>query len=169
MRTYKNSSGRRNAKIDPVYFERAITDVRNKAMSIRKASEVYAIPFSTLKDRVNGRYSKTYGGQTVLSEDEEAHLVKVILTCADWNQPLTRKDVMLIVQNYLNKIGKSTRFVDNLPGADWWYAFKKRHPLLSEKFAQNIKRCRALVGTAAVSEFFTHLKETCGCTVREYH
>lgn len=158
MRNYKNQTGRKNAKYDPKHLTAAINSVKENKMSLRKASECYAIAYSTLRNHIQDKPMKTYGGQTVLTSDEEDHLERIILSCSDWRLPLKRKDIILIIQSYLTTIGKCTRFRDNKPGRDWWEGYLKRHQKLSEKWSQNIKRVRANVGEEAVKDYFDHLK-----------
>ncbi len=102
-RLYKRTVGlRQNANYDPKYMERAIKAVKNNAMSIRSAALQFAVPYTTLHDRITGLHTKRYGGQTVLTKKEEELLVNGLLTTAEWGFPLTRRDVLKLVQNYLN-------------------------------------------------------------------
>ena len=39
--------------------------------------------------------------------------------------PCHPEEVKLMVQSYLNRLGKKTVFKDNLPGEDWMIAFNK--------------------------------------------
>ena len=162
---YKNNFGRMNRRYQPKFFEEAIQQVKQGKLSIRKASEKYAVPYSTLQEAlkvpvVGGKPRRKYGGQPVLSEEEEARLLHIIFTCADWKLPLTRNDICCIVQDYLNQLGKVTPFRDNKPGKDWWKSFKGRHPELSEKLAENMKRARMSVTEDTVREYFRELEES---------
>jgi len=88
----------------------------------------------------------SYGGQKVLNELEESNLCEGLLLCANWGFPMTRKDLRYLVKSYLDKLGRTEkRFINNVPGVDFVKQFLKRHPELSERFGENIKRVRANV------------------------
>lgn len=157
---YVNPYGKQNKRYRPEYLQAAILAVKAGKLSIRKASETYAIPYTTLNEALKRPTTKKYGGQTVLSAEEEKRLLQIIFTCADWKLPLTRKDIFCIVQDYLNTIGKVTVFKNNKPGKDWWRLFKKRHTELSEKLAENVKRARMRVTEETVREYFLYLEVT---------
>lgn len=52
------------------------------------------------------------------------------------------------------------RFRDNKPGNDWFTYFIKRHPELTIRLSENIKRVRAGVSWDAINDYFLNL-ETC--------
>ncbi|XP_039300054.1 jerky protein homolog-like [Nilaparvata lugens] len=101
------------------------------------------------------------GGQPVLSNNDEQCLMDGLLVCAEWGYPLHAADVKDVVQSFLNREGRVVkRFKDNRPGEDWTWNFLKRHPQLTNRFAENIKRCRAAVDAEAVKSYFEHLDKT---------
>ncbi|KAJ8909324.1 hypothetical protein NQ315_016043 [Exocentrus adspersus] len=161
-RNYRKQLGpRQNRNYDPVYLERAIAAVRRGTLSIRTASEQYAIPYTTLHRWVNNNNLLAYGRPPALENLEEEKLVKVLLICAEWGFPMKSFDIRYIVQQYLNKSGKrEKRFSDNLPGLDWFKSFMARHPNLTIKFAENTKRVRAAVTYEVVETYFANLKQS---------
>jgi len=50
------------------------------------------------------------------------------------------------------------RFVDNLPGPDFMRCFMKRHPNLSIRTANMVKRGRAALSHPVVNKFFDHIE-----------
>lgn len=62
---------------------------------------------------------------------------------------------------YLDKKGrKALRFKDNYPSRDWAQRYTKRHPELTNRMCQNIKRSKAAVSPAVFHEYFENLKIT---------
>ena len=101
------------------------------------------------------------GGQPVLSETDETMLVQGLLVSAEWGYPLHASDVKDVVQSFLNREGRVVRcFKNNRPGEDWIWNFMKRHPNLTNRFAENIKRSRAAVDERTTNEFFDNLTTT---------
>lgn len=84
---------------------------------------------------------RSYGGQTVLGDEVEQHLVKRIQACAEWGFPLDALDLRYLVKSFLDKRGEEVaRFRENLPGPDWVESFLKRNKqALSQRMCQNIK------------------------------
>lgn len=104
---------------------------------------------------------RVYGGQTVLSCQEEQKLEEGLLLAAERGMPFQRCDLKLLVKEFLsNQARKENRFKDNCPGNDWCTSFLKRHTTLSNRLSENIKRCRAAVSNETISSYFDNLKES---------
>lgn len=161
-RNYRKKLGPRgNRNYDPEYLNRAVSSVRRGILSIRQASEQYAVPYTTLNRWVKNNDLLAYGRPPVLGPLEEARLVEALLTCAEWGFPMKSYDVRYLVQQYLNKCGKrEKRFKNNLPGLDWFKSFMRRHPNLTIKFAENTKRVRAAVTYEVVEAYFANLESS---------
>jgi len=145
-------------------IKNAIDAVRCKKMSIRRASEAFGIPKSTLCDHLNTKtLIKKPGGQPILNTDEESRLVEGLLKCSEWGFPMKCRDIQLVVKSYLDRLGKSSnkrnKFNNNLPGKDWVELFLKRNNTLTLRFGENIKRVRAAVSTSVLNEYFDNLNE----------
>lgn len=56
--------------------------------------------------------------------------------------------------------GAKTRFKDNMPGFKWFRLFLARHPKLSERRAQNVKRVRAGVTKEILTSYFKELEKS---------
>ena len=52
-----------------------------------------------------------------------------MILMGEWGFPLSPKDLRMLVAEFLNAKGLTTRFgKDNMPGKDWMAGFLKRHP-----------------------------------------
>ena len=88
---------------------------------------------------MNGLRTKTNGGQTVFSDEEEQRIVHYINLLADWGQPLTTFEMRILARMILINQGLIVKkFKDNTPGIEWAKGFIKRHDL-TDRFAKNIK------------------------------
>ncbi len=97
---------------------------------------------------------ETAGQPTVLSEDEELLIVERLVMQGEWGFPLTTTDLQNIIKDYLDSQGRTTRFVENRPGPVFVYGFLERHPTISVRKANLVKRSRAGVTQETVQEFF---------------
>ena len=141
-------------------LQKALADIKAKNKSIRQAAEYYKIPKSTLSDKIRERHPLTPGAQTVLTKNEEDNLVQGLLKAAEWGCPLTRLDVRYIVKSYLDRQGKRIKqFDNNMPGLEWYYGFSTRNRVLTERMAENIKRCRAELNSESIQEYFINLQK----------
>ena len=59
-----------------------------------------------------------------------------------------------MVKDYLDSQDRKTRFVNNLPGKAFVVKFLARHPELSNRRANLIKRCRAGMSPEIVKDWF---------------
>lgn len=159
-RNYKKKLGR-DGKLnyEKRYIINAVEAVRS-GMPIRQASETYAVPYTTLQNRVRKTYlTDQIGRPTALSEGQENRLIEGLLQCAKWGFPLKTIDIRNLVQSYLNFRGRvEKRFRDNRPGADWVRGLLKRHPQLTVRLSENIKRSRASVSHDIINKYFDNLR-----------
>jgi len=158
---YKRLPGsRRYQQYDEDSLAKAVHAVKVKKMTLRKASEEFGVPISTISEHSNNKHPGQYGGQKVLSDEEEERLVKTLLTCAEWGQPLTGFDIRLVIQSYLNRLGiREKRFNNNVPGRDWLVAFLRRNKILTTRLCENIKRGRAEVSEEVLTEYYQNLEK----------
>lgn len=161
-RVYKKKigpEGNRNYNLE--YLKRAVIAVKRGQLSIRGASEQFAVPFSTLRRWVKEPDLLKYGGQTALTEAEEKKLVEGLLTCANWGFPLQIRDVQDVVKSFFDRQGRTMKqFNSNRPGTDWVKNFLKRNRELTVKMSENIKRVRASVTRETIQEYFVNLENT---------
>lgn len=97
-------------------LEKCLNEVLNGKISANKGAKKYKIPKGTLINKMHGRHIKKHGGQTVFSAAEETDFVEGLVTCAKWGFPLNTLDLRLSAKSYLDRIGRNSRFRNNLPG-----------------------------------------------------
>jgi hypothetical protein len=93
---------------------------------------------------------------------EESVIVERLLVMGRWGFPLNHHDLAHLIKSYLDRLGKSTRFVDNMPGPDFTKGFLKRHPQLTVRVANLIKRSRAALSHEDVNSFFDRFENSIG-------
>ena len=72
--------------------------------------------------------------------------------------PVDELDFRFIVKSYLAIHGRIVKvFQNNLPGRDWIKSFSSRHPQLSIRFANNIKRVRAAIDEKVINEYIDNI------------
>lgn len=138
----------------------ALRAVQDKDMSLAEASKHYNVPKTTLFDRLSGKSKAQLGRPTELTAEEEEVLVERLLVMSDWAFPLTNKDLRILVKECLDAQGRTSRFVDNLPGREFFAGFMKRHPELSVRRANVVKRSRAAVSIPVLNAFFDNFAVT---------
>ena len=134
-------------------------DAVAKGMSIRRAEAEYGIPKSTIHDRVIGRVQMgaVSGPQRYLSDNEEAELVRFLLGCAKVGYAHTRKQIITIVQRYLQDKKGLTVNLSN----GWWQKFRLRHEELTVRTAERLAYCRAVATDQAIlNSYFDLLEQT---------
>ena len=71
--------------------------------------------------------------------------------------PISREELLNEVKKIIDIDGRSTPFKNNKPGKDWYYAFKKCHPELSERFAMMLGHQRAFVNMEMINTWCSNL------------
>lgn len=162
-RTYKRIPGKRRYRdYTEGRLQEAVDDVKNNGTSLRRAATKFGVPFRTIKNKLDGKHTQPVGKPTIFTSCEEAALVRIIITCSEWGQPLDLLDIRMIAKRILEQTGRSVPVLrNNTPGLDWAYSFLKRHEQdISLRFAQNIKRGRAEISAETVIQYFDHLNES---------
>ena len=158
--------GKRRENYTAEQVKEAVTAVK-AGLSLRKASEEYGVPKSTIKDHLVEGHGDTIGRPTVLTEEEEVLIVERVMLLGDWGFPMTPRDLCHFVKAYLDRRGEVTRFKDNLPTYKWVQSFLGRHKVLSERKANPIKRARAGVSRQDVRDFFVHFTKSAEGVAKE--
>lgn len=149
---------RRYADYTEETLAEALSVIKSKSMSLRETSKKYKISLGTLSRKLKKKNMNKYGRPTVLTEQEEQKIVEGLQVVGEWGFPLTTTDLQLVVQSYLDSCGRSERrFTQNRPGRDWVFHFRNRHPELSNRLAENIKRSRAEVSEETITRYFENL------------
>ena len=110
--------------------------------------QIYGIPKSTLLDKVNGRRPLVAkaGPDPVLTQDKEQKLATWCAEMANIGYGQTRNELLNMVKRILdNDPSRESKFINNRPGKDWFYAFLKRNPRISERMTLQLGKERAIV------------------------
>lgn len=164
QRTYRNCRKGKHflpyTSYDQECLERAVAEIKYKAISIGEAAQKYNIPNSTLSRKYRGLNSsqRKAGHPTLFSFGEEQSFVAHLKLLGDWGFPFDTLDLRVFAQKYLNKIDKTLyNLKDNLPGALWANNFLVRHQnQLSNRCAANISTERAKLTEEQIDEFFSN-------------
>jgi transposase len=142
-------------------MQAAVHLVTVEGMTVTAAAKAAGVPRMTLSDRLRKdapTEDPKLGRPQELPAAVEEAIVKCLITCAEFQYPMTRRDVQNIVQAYVLEKNVKTRWEDGLPGRDWVDNFRKRwrHKIKLKK-PTNIKRSRAAVSPKTIRSFFEHL------------
>lgn len=108
-------------------LQKAIDDVKAKKHTMRKASEIYKVPLSTLCDNVNGKsLTNKIGAKPKLNLDTEELLADYFSRLIQGGFNPTFNHVNKIISDFLQKNNLQHLFKNGCPGRDWYYEFKKR-------------------------------------------
>ncbi|XP_049776849.1 uncharacterized protein LOC126172509 [Schistocerca cancellata] len=100
----------------------AIKEVKDGA-SLRQVALKYKMDKMFLHRRVHGTHSGVQGRKTDLTADQETTLSNHLKTLAKWGFPITRSELLLVVQGFVGQNGLTTRFKDGKPGSKWFRHF----------------------------------------------
>ena len=142
----------------PDLIERALNDIQNNGLSQRKAAQKYEIPLSTLNDAYNKiRSSHIVGRKPILNDEIEEILHQILLRISDVGVGLNKFEILKVIRDYLvkNNLRKDNGdplFENNTPSNKWYHGFLERHPMLTQRIAQNLAKCRAKSYTYEIAE-----------------
>ena len=144
-------------------IRRAYYSVMNDEFSIREASSLYGIPYTTLCDRVSGRvkFGSHSGPMRYLDDHEDAELVTFLSGAAGMGFARSKKEVICMVEATLVSKGSPIQHVSN----GWWESFLKRHPQLCLRKAEKLSYARLKATDPVVLEKYYDLLER---TLEEY-
>ncbi|XP_066943531.1 uncharacterized protein [Macrobrachium rosenbergii] len=138
-------------------FQEACDAIRKGDLSVRQAAFQYGFSKSTLHDAVTRKHIKKSGGQTILTNEEEAIIVDHLLTLSQWGFPLDMSDLRVLIKMYLQVDRRGVtikRLKNNFPGCDWACSF------LKQRMNQNIQVAGAKVTPSIIHSYFRHLEAT---------
>ena len=138
----------------------AMEAVRSGKYGANKAEKLYEIPPSTLKDRLSGRvkHGRKPGPDPYLTDAEEKELSAFLVQCADIGYGKTRREVFGIVQQTIEKKGRST---ENFNFEGWWTRFLERNPTLSLRTSDPLSQVRSNAVTKEnINNYYSLLKKT---------
>ena len=143
-------------------LELAIQAVRNgQITSIQKAAQLYDIPRTTLRDRLNGGQEQALSNRTKrkLTVTEEDILLQWILTMDKRGAPLRPSSVRDMANLLL-----ADRDASKPPptvGINWVYHFVQRHDTLKTRFSRKYDYRRALCeDSSKIQKWFELVRST---------
>ena len=103
----------------------------NSGVSIRQAAIENQIPRTTLSSRLqsNSEGPISAGRPTFLSSAEEQIIADWAIRRAVICCPVTKRELLDMIEQLCNKLNKCTKFQSNRPSESWFYRFQQRHQL----------------------------------------
>jgi len=89
MHAYKRQAGSRayNSNYTQTVLQKAVKEIQEGKISLRKAHQNYKIPLGTLSHRINRKHKHKVGHPTVFTAAEEKAIVDHINVVAAWGFP----------------------------------------------------------------------------------
>lgn len=142
-------------------MERALIEVKSGRCTVRQAAKEFAVPKSSLGDRVSGRVapgSRSGPAQLITSADEEL-LVEFALYMSKHGFPLTKQQLVSFASTIYKRQHRRVAF--SKLGQTWWLNFRKRQEKnITIQPADSVVRGRTLcVRKEAVDQFFHLLSD----------
>jgi hypothetical protein len=135
--TYKQMEYR---QWSPAQMTKALDSIQEDNISVRKASILYDVPLTTLRDRVDVRVSEETvksGPDTLLSQEEEARLVNHFKYTTEVGYGYTRSQVFELATDLAIHIEKRENSMY------WFYDFLSRCPELRVLKPRSLASVRA--------------------------
>lgn len=126
----------------------------SKDPSIRECAETFNIPYSTLRDRLQGKGSRrdSHRRQQLLNEHEEKSVVAWCIRMDDWGFPL-KLSLVKEMSAYLIKKRNSGHKL----GVHWLGRFLDRNPEIASRFSSRLERQRAFADNPIVLKDYFRL------------
>ncbi|CAG5100629.1 Protein of unknown function [Cotesia congregata] len=126
----------------------AVAEIK-QGKSVRAISKKYSIPRSTLNSKVKETSPKIKKGgpETVLTRDEEQHLISWMMLMSENGFPVSKTQLLGSVKMLLSTLANKNRehpFKDGVPG---------------QRIAQNLTISRAAISESGIRRWFSEVKE----------
>jgi len=154
------------AQWDEMTMKRAVNAVIANKQFIKASARQYGVPLETLRRKVivarqGGGVLKKLGRPTILPEEAEAELSRILRDMESRLYGLTPTDVRRVVYKYVEKNGMAHNFNKDteMAGRYWLEGFLARHGELSVRQAESVSIQRAIgFNKPKVDNFFSILK-----------
>ncbi|XP_072039761.1 uncharacterized protein [Amphiura filiformis] len=137
---------------DRTNMSEVVGKIKAGTISIKKASQIYLIPYSTLRDRVSGRIEieAQPGASSVLTVDEETRLSNYLIKLAELGVGKSRDQVkemayMIIHRDPTRSHHCERWLTKQKAGKDWYYGFMKRNKQLSLRTPEKLSKSRPIL------------------------
>ncbi|TNN88677.1 Tigger transposable element-derived protein 1 [Liparis tanakae] len=142
-------------------MERALIEVKSGRCTVRQAAKEFAVPKSSLGDRVSGRVtpgSRSGPAQLITSADEEL-LVEFSVYMSKHGFPLTKQQLVSFASSLYKRQHRRVAF--SKLGQTWWLNFRKRQEKnITIQPADNAVRGRTTCVRKEAVDQFLHLLST---------
>lgn len=129
-----------------------------QGMSVYKASKLYNVPETTLRNKRQDLYSnEKCGKKPVLNLNEEEQIVDWIHYLCKCGFPVTKKQLLHTVSKLVEDLGRPNKFKDGVPGKKWILGFTQRHPAVAN-YIQNPPTSGNQVTEEALRAWFYRLR-----------
>lgn len=148
--TKKYKSPHKNAR-------KALYQVFNKQLSIRKAAREHNISYSSLQRRTSGlvEIDKKRGPAIIFNKTEEETMAKYLSEMAQRGMGLRPTEFLDFVENILKNDNREKKFKDGRPSWDWYYSFMNRNKHIIQKRTEtSLEISRVKVTTEEVDDWF---------------
>ncbi|CAH2108084.1 unnamed protein product [Euphydryas editha] len=140
-------------------IDNAIRFVQNKQGSIRLAAKTFGVPRSSIIFKLANPKTKFKSGpDTILTTEEEEHLVNYIISLSHRGFPRKKDDILDSVQFFLKENPRPNPFKNGRPGEKWFSSFMKRHPNLTERTAEGVTKASACVSEYDIRKWFSEIE-----------
>lgn len=115
---------------------KAVEAVRSKQLNSYAAADKYGVPRSTIIHRIYGTRGAKMpkpGRPGVFSKEMERKIAEYIHVMEKCGLPLTKKEVSILIAEYIRRNGIITPFKNDVPGDDWFRGFRKRNNMSLKK------------------------------------
>ncbi|XP_021369223.1 uncharacterized protein LOC110460570 [Mizuhopecten yessoensis] len=143
-------------------MEQATIAVKNVSMSVRKAAAHFAVPKSTLGDKVSGRSDlvTSPGKAPVLPQNVEEKIVKTVITASKCCMGISCRQLFARTGALCKRLQVADAFRNGVPGKGWFRGLKKRHPELVIGKPEKLGNSRArMLNPGVVEKYFQDLGE----------
>lgn len=160
---YKHLKRGKTLNYDQESLEKAVNEVKSGHMSVRKASAAFAVPKSTIADRLSGRYGLNvrHGRPPALPREVEETIVSSIKTASKLGVGLSRHQIMRRTRVLCQRLPVSPSYKNFKAGNDWLNGLMKRFPELTLRKPEKLSSVRArMMNEEVVSNYFAGLSDT---------
>ena len=119
----RNYKGQAGSRTQGTCDESKLQEDLNKiaaGQSQRYVCTQLGLVWSTLQNSLKQKHMQKPGRPTVSSDKEELAIAEHLLATAKWSFPFDSMNIMMLVKNYLNKLGQNVeQFKNNVPGPEY--------------------------------------------------
>lgn len=126
----------------PTLLNAALKAIRDGA-TVMEASKLYGIPRTTLRDKIDNKYTgDRCGPPSTLTKDEQKKLVDWILTVGNAGFRVTKKHLLDTIAKYVKDLNRANNFKNGVPGRVWYRNFIYQHPIIADYVIRRYRKCR---------------------------